>query len=187
MLYKVTKNDIFKDNPDLEIIPEFASCTDRQLKYMMLVYDYESPLRQLPEEERKDKALRIAGYRKEKSGQWDKNARLARDNKTKSIANALHVFNAMQVNSDRALLQGVRDQIEEIVEFLSKKGKSAGDMEKAIKFVESLPKLRQTRQELEEMLNVEDEPLIEEETQSVRSLSTLDKINQEKQNSDGGI
>ena len=77
MLFKITRGSIFEDNPELNNIPEFASCTSNQLKYVMFTYDYKSPLRGMDLDPRKKKACELAGYKLEKGGRRpDKTARM---------------------------------------------------------------------------------------------------------------
>ena len=181
MIYKLTKKNIFEDNPELKLVPEFSVCTDKQLKYLFLLNDYESPLRKLEDKEKKDKALTMAGYRKEKRGIWDKNARNVMSGKVESIQRAEEVFMSIQNDSDVFMLHAVREQIKEIVVFISQKGKSASEMEKSIKFIHELPDLKQKETELVELLGLKEDTIIESQPEIVENLSTLDKINQNLQ------
>ena len=65
MLYLITQNDIRKDNPSIDAIPAFAKCNDRELKYIMLTYDYESTYVKIQIHDRKKRAAEAAVYKTE--------------------------------------------------------------------------------------------------------------------------
>lgn len=180
MLFKVTKNDIFQDNPELSMLGDLVNLTDRQMKYICFVYDYESPFRKLPLDERKERAADLVGYKYEKGGKrFDVNARNLLNGKVAGVEKAIPFFLSLQKDSDAALLNAVESQIQQIVAFAVQPDKKSADIEKGIKFVKELPALRKTLNELKAIVEPidDDNKLTSEGEEEVKVLSTLDKLN----------
>ena len=59
MLFRIMRDkDFFDSNPQAELIDEFSKLTSDEMKYIALVYDYDSPYKNLGKRERKEKAER---------------------------------------------------------------------------------------------------------------------------------
>lgn len=175
MLFKVEPNiDIFISNPELKSNNVFAACSSRDLKYIFLVYDYKSVLRQLPLEHRKQKAIIDAGFNMEKDHKRpDRRARDVLGGKKRNVNAAIAEFKVIQYDDDRALVNSVKEQIQQYQEFFNRKDKSAVELEKAIKFIDALPSIKERQKELEIVLKLRDE----DEAKTQRELSTIDEIN----------
>ena len=63
MIYRVNKEPLFEVNPGLQSNEIFADCTERELRYIFLLYDIESPYIKMGFKDRKEKAALEAGYR----------------------------------------------------------------------------------------------------------------------------
>lgn len=180
MLFKITKEDIFKDNPELNSIEAFSKCTDRQLKYVFYVYDYKSPLRTMETEARKEKAARLAGYKLEKDNtRLDKNGRSIVGGTVRSVNEAIKEFREIQRDVDREALLAIENQIEEVIKIARKKDLSAKELETSIKLSKELPRLAEIKKELAKILNIRDAIPTEQESDDTiveSQLSTLDRL-----------
>jgi hypothetical protein len=175
---------VFEDNPELKILPEFARLTDRQMKYVMLVDWFRSPLRMMKIEDRKLKAALMVGYKLEKGGSRpDVNTRNVIDGKVGSIEAARKVMKEIQFDFDRDLLDTINFQIEEIKAFLRLPNKTTQQLDKAVQFVQKLPALYETRVKLKEILGMRDEAQIEEnipESGTFQERTLLDDYNDQE-------
>lgn len=183
MLFKVTeKNDVFADNPELESIDAFRSCTSRQLKYVFYAYDYKSPLRQMPLQERLEKAARLAGYKTEKDRPiLDKNGRSVVAGGVPRVNAAVRAFKEVQYDQDKETLLGIEEQMRQITELANKKDKEPKELELSVKISQNLTQLAKVKKELIEILDMRDEVVatVEEDTIQEAQLSTLDLLNME--------
>lgn len=182
MMYKITKGDIFEDNPELRSIEKYAVCSSRDLKYIFLVYDYKSPYRNLPIEQRKLKALLEAGFKMERDGtRPDKNARDVSNGKIDKINEAIKEFLSQQRDEDQELGNAVDSQISEIRNFLKRPKETEGEWRIAISLIEKLPKILKDRNQIFEILelrdNLEASLLVQEKEE--QPVSTLEQYNDE--------
>lgn len=175
MLYKlVDGKDCFELNPELLAIPEFAKLTDKQFKVVALVADRRSPLRTLPEKQRREKACAVAGYGKEEN-RPAKNARVIIAGGVESIEKAIEKYREYQYDDNAENLDAINKQIQEIrdylqsdkAEYLLSNGKIVLDKNgDEVKFIdpktlklasdlgEKLPGLIEAKQKLEALLQV---------------------------------
>lgn len=164
MLYKIRDgHDVFQDNPELLAIPEYANITDRQFRVVALVADRRSPLRTLPEKQRREKACMIAGYGMEGT-RPDKNARTIIAGGVASIEAAIAKYKEYQYDENQATLDSTNTLIQTNKDFINqvnsrteeeKKDKQYGkDLELANKFANSLPSLIEAKQKLEALLQI---------------------------------
>lgn len=167
MLYKIRADtSIFEDNPELYAIPEFERLTDRQMKFTALVADRRSPLRTLPERQRREKVALLVGFPME-GKRLDRNGRDAVNGNVKNIEEAIAKFREYQhdenqetLNSTNTLIQTNKDFINSVNSRTEeeKKDKQYGkDLELANKFANQLPSLIESKQKLEALLQVSTE------------------------------
>jgi len=161
MLYKlVDQKDCFELNPELLAIPEFVKLTDKQFRVVALVADRLSPLRTLPEKQRREKACMIAGYGREGT-RPDKNARTIIAGGVESIEKAITVYREYQYDENQATLDTVNAQIHEIKTYLQSDKSESKDygkaLEQAAKLGERLPGLVEAKQKLESLLHISTE------------------------------
>lgn len=188
-------------NEGLYLIKEFKGLSDRQFTVVALVADYQSPLRTLPDKERRTQAAKIVDWPFE-GKRLDKNGRDFVDGKVKSIENAIAKYREIQYDEDRETLAGIDRQIHEIREAskedkekaattLGKDGKAIIDydlkyklIEKAAKLSNQLPELYETRIRLCDLLKLKEDNQVqtflpdvgvEEETDD-GTRSTLDMV-----------
>lgn len=181
MLFKVIANkDIFELNPELNAIEEFSRCTDRQLKWVMLVYDYKTPYKGLRIEDRKLRVALDLGYKLEKGGKRpDKNTRSLIDGKVGTVVAAVNKFKEIQWNEDYETLKSYDMAMEDIRAFIVKPEKTTTELSQSIKFMKELATLQSLRKELRDILGLMDEG-VSEEVDVETELSTLDLVNQEE-------
>lgn len=181
MLFKVTDKDIRVDNPEIDAIPEFKALSDRNLKYIFLVYDYESPYRLLPLEKKKERVAHRVGFRLEKDGfRFDKNARDLMNGKNARINDAIRAFRDLLFDSDRETYQSVCDLITNIRDFIRQTSSSAGEYQKKVAMAEKLPRLEETKKSLAQILGIREEVVEDtsKKDEQLDELSTLDLVNQ---------
>jgi len=71
MLFKISKNNVFEDNPHISILPQFKGITSDEFKFVALYADWKSPYKNLPQEQRYSRALESVGeIRSEKMDQY---------------------------------------------------------------------------------------------------------------------
>lgn len=164
MLYKIVADkDCFELNPELYAIPEFGKLTDKQFRVVALVADRRSPLRTLPERQRREKACLIAGYLMDGT-RLAKNARDVVARQVESIERAIIKYREYQFDEQQdsydstvSLIRTNRDFINQVngKKEEEKKDKQYGkDLELANKFAKQLPELEEARIKLETLLQL---------------------------------
>ncbi len=141
MLFKVTRNKLVRDNPELAQFPEFVNCSDVELKYVFLMYDYKSPYRQQPESIRTRMVLQWLGIESNKMASWVE----------RHVVNNKVIYDKLmelQFDDNMELYLGYRAQMREWTELLKKKDKTdkessaVFDLAKnMIDFIENMRKL----------------------------------------------
>lgn len=188
MLYKLRDTvSVFEDNPELLAIPEFAKLQttslnsndqlkDRRMRFVILVADRRSPLRTLPERQRREKAAQIAKFPME-GNRVDKNGRDAILGNNQAIETAIEKYKEYQFDENFETLQTVNSQIQEIKDYLKSDKKDAKDygkaLEQAAKLGEKLPSLIEAKQKLESLLNISSEQKPEITTYTVADFNDL--------------
>jgi hypothetical protein len=163
MLFKLHyEKSPFVLNDGLQAIREFVCLSDRQFTAVALFVDYDSPLRKLPEIQRREQAAIISGYPME-GKRLDKNGRNFVDGKVKSMESAINKYREIQFDKDKETLAGIDRQIHEIMEIvkedkiksatkvtISKEGSRAEfvDQELRYKLVDSATKMAKTLPDL---------------------------------------
>jgi hypothetical protein len=164
MLYKlIDGRDCFELNPELLAIPEFGTLTDKQFRVVALVADRKSPLRTLPEKQRREKACLISGYGLE-GNRPARNARAIISGEVDSIEKAIAKYREYQFDENQDTLDSTNKLIRTNREFIDhvnsrkeeeKKDKQYGkDLELANKFANQLPGLVESKQRLEALLQI---------------------------------
>lgn len=158
MLYKIIHDkDSFELNPELHAIAQFSRLTDKQFKVVAFVADQRSPLRTLPDKQRREKACMIAGYGRE-GNRPDRNARAIIAGEVESIETAIVKYREYQHDEHQDTLDTINAQINEIKEYLKSDKKTAKDygkaLEQATKLGTKLPELIEAKQKLEGILRI---------------------------------
>lgn len=180
MLFKINDKPLFDENPGLMAIPEFVDKPERLLRYIFLVYDFESPYRKIPFEMRKEKCAVIAGYKYEKDGKrLDKNGREVISGSNPLVSGLVKVFMELQGDPDKELLVAYRDMLQDMKELMRKKNKTEKETGLVLKISKDLPDLIRKQKELEDLIESREGALAAPEEPS-RPMSTLDEINSEQ-------
>jgi len=176
MLFKITEGDFFEDNPDAISIPEFSFCNSKEMKWVCMVFDYKSPIRQMPIDKRMVKAAYVAGY-KNVPDNAGKNYQIS-----PKLSRAISVYKEIQFDEDQENLLAYNSQLSQYRELLTKREKSDKEIDQSLKIMKEMPTLQAKRKELISILDLRDEIVIEEKDPEEReeSLSTLDIINMEE-------
>lgn len=175
MLVKITDKDIREDNDWIDAIPAFRPLTSKQLKYIALTYDFDTPLKQLSLQDRKEQAAENAGYSRENAKRMDKNARNLMNGKVESVEEAIPVYKGMLRDIDREALEAYDTNLENYMEQMKKKPDSKEDWDINTKVTAQYEKLLIGRKRIMENLNLRADFVEEEKETDERSLSTLDK------------
>ena len=177
MLYKITQNDIREDNDSIDATPEFVELNSRELKYIFLVYDFDSPLRQLSLKDRKEQAAENAGYKRENAKRLDRNARELISGKVKKVMNAIPALKKQLRDLDREALEAYDTNLEDYIKKIKEPKEKKEDWDLNLKIIAQYEKLLIGRKRIIENLNLRADYVEEEETAEETELSTLDKIN----------
>lgn len=169
--------DLFEANPSLKNFREFKPFKERQeiLRWIFFMYDYDTPYRRIPLEQRKvDVGLNV-GFetRKTKSGFIFKpEYKKVIKGEDPEVVTATEKFKEFQFDDDRDLLQVYDEQIAKIKAIVREADHKANDMTKINKMlVEDIPKIRKSKKDLMEMLDIRKEDIIEDDEE----VSALEK------------
>lgn len=165
MIFTVTDKDFFKENPWAKGVKEFNSLSSMEMKYIALVYDIQSPLvrGRLPLNERKLKAIDIAGFEPTPKGRPSKQVSDLMEVRTTEIAKAINKYKEIQFDEDLDTLEAYSDQLQEFKELLRKKGKEDKELDRALKIMKEYPGLVDLKKTLAEKLSIKIEESVVEE------------------------
>jgi hypothetical protein len=181
MLFKVTKKPVREDNPELLAIQEFDPLTDRELKWVFLVYDFKTAYRQLSLPDRKEQACEQIGYKRESVSRMDKSARniMSVDLQKKHLPHiepAIIAFKKMQRDIDREALETYDINLEHFMEQMKKPKITKEDWDLSIKITDKYQKFLAGRKIVKDSLDLrgsfEEE---EKEQKETKVLSALDR------------
>jgi len=128
MLFKINESlkdaegrEFFDLNPGAEAIPEFNSRSSRQMFFVCLVADRapDSPLRTLPEPQRRLKAAELVGFPTEDGKRLDKNGRNVVNGKVPTVETAIAKYRELQYDPDKAELDAIDAQIQEAITMMT--------------------------------------------------------------------
>lgn len=183
MLFKLEKRkSIWESNPELRLIKEFAqieetSKDDKKMRFVMLVADYKSPLRQHPEKKRRELAALQAGYTVQDNSHStiDFRGKKLIDGKDPLIEAAIERYKSIQYNEHMDGLDIIQKQIDNIKSLTEKPAEDALELTRRSTLIQSLPQLYLTKRELLAQAGVEDK-INEEVGTSDKPLSLIDEL-----------
>lgn len=185
MLYAIQKNkSIYDSAPGLRLIKEFADLERGEgdkMKFVMLVADYKSPLKQHPEQRRRELAALECGYKvmDKTHATLDFRAREVVAGKDEKVEAAIKKYREIQFNEDRGNMEMITQQIENIKEVLKQKTDDVDELQKRTKVLQTLPELVETRIRLAKIAGLKEEDTGETPAGEQRALSLIDKIHEE--------
>jgi len=188
MLFRIEKRkSVWESNPELRLIKEFKeieenSKDDKKIRFVMLVADYKSPLRQHPEKKRRELAALQAGYTVQDNSHTtiDFRGKKLIDGKDPLIEAAIERYKTIQYNEHMDGLEIIQKQIDNIKTLTNLPAEDALELTRRSTLIQSLPQLYLTKRELLAQAGVEER--ITEETSAVdRPMSLIDEIALENQ------
>jgi len=158
VLFKISQDDVFDDNPHLSILTEFKDITSDEFKFVALYADWKSPYKNLSPEERYQKVLlNVSSIRKEKIGKY------------------IEAYHDMQgIGSEREALEALEAALSEIRKRL--KGAQELEADEIKKLSASLIDLTKQRKAIEIMINTEMNMDSTKDAQEEEDMSTIDSF-----------
>lgn len=137
MLFKISQEDVFDDNPHLSILPQFKGITSDEFKFVALYADWKSPYKNLSPDERYQRAVgSVASIRKDKMDKY------------------IQAYYEMQgIGSERESLEALEAALSEIRKRL--KGAAGLEADEIKKLSASLIDLTKQRKAIELLINNE--------------------------------
>ena len=137
MLFKISQEDVFDDNPHLSILPQFKGITSDEFKFVSLYADWKSPYKNLSPDERYQRAIgSVASIRKDKMDKY------------------IQAYYEMQgIGSERESLEALEAALSEIRKRL--KGAAGLEADEIKKLSASLIDLTKQRKAIELLINNE--------------------------------
>jgi hypothetical protein len=173
MLYKVTNSSLFKDNPELSTIKEFASIPDKILKWVFLVYDYEGPYRKLPLKERREFAAKKHLFTESGRTKMDKYVKEMLETGIPEVNHAIATFKEIQYDEDRETLNALDEAIRDLRSVLRRPAENFKDAKAKADLAPKMRMMAEERKKLAEIFEFRDE-LQDDEDDLTRSASLLD-------------
>jgi len=157
MVFKVTKKgDFFDDNPQAELVEEFEKVSSKDMKYICLVYDYDSMLCNMPVYERKLRALDLLKYEKTKEGNWPKIVEDLMNGGKQKYIDAIMKYRELMSDDDKETLAAYKAQLKECQNFLHRSNKKPSEMTQAVRMRPEMEKLRETIQKLRNDIRIKE-------------------------------
>lgn len=192
MLFKLKQGeDIKETNNGIDAIPEFERLTSKQMFVVALVADYDSPLRKMPEKQRRERSCLLAGYPLEDGKRLDKNGRDIVLGKIKNIEEGIAKYRELQYDEEKDMIVAYDNLIKKALEVMNSEKQE--DLDQGIKASKQLPDIREARKLIQEKIVTRDyKPEIETFTSNDledddledENLSLVDRVMQ-KQKKDG--
>lgn len=147
MLFRVNADEPIRNtNENIDSVPEFLPCNDKTLKYVFLMYDYDSPYARQPHDMRKDLVLAALQYVKPETIKS-----FFRRNKD-NIEAATRAFNKMQYNAEFEALISLKIQLDQWNDLLRKPEKTEKEQALVLKIADKLPDYMKRVKEIEEIV-----------------------------------
>lgn len=178
MIFKTDKDkNFFEMNPEALSLEFMPKCSSREAKWICLTYDYTTPLRNIPIEDRKEAAAKLAGFIMEHdTGRPDKNARNTISGKVEKVVEATKEFMTLQHDEEQELLKAYTEQLSQSIDMMMKKDKSEKEWGICDKINKNIPNLLAAKKELEVKLGMREE---KESDYDNEPLSALDIYHEE--------
>ena len=167
-------------NPGVDSLWEFSPVTDNNLMYIYFVYDWTSPMYKISLKEKKTMAAKEAGHPVEPSGQLNRYARKVMNMEIENVNRAIAKFVQLQRDSDqdRALLDSLQNQINEITHTMGEPSKDVKELKDKVAITKILKDLIGQRKDLARLLDLRlTEAEEEAEKEIEKEMSALDRYN----------
>ena len=102
MLFLISDNDFFDDNPHARLMPEFGGASSNQMKFVCLFADWSSPYRKLNIQERRERSLMAASFIV-KGGAFSKEGEVILKGKNQKVEAYIDAYKGLQGIEDEEL------------------------------------------------------------------------------------
>lgn len=183
MRYKITKN-LRQDNPELDSVEAFLPLDEDVLKWIFLVYDYDTPYSKIDLKDRKVTVAFKVGFKTKpkNAGELLKKYQDIIDGKNEDVNRAVQEFRSQIRDENKDALEDVRELIRNTREAIRTKSDDMLEMTRKVALSKELIGLMKIEKELSALVSnvaIEEEEKKEEED-SGESLSTLELLNEGK-------
>jgi hypothetical protein len=177
MHFKVTDNNLFKDNPELLSIPEFKPFQGKEkvLKWVFFVYDYVSPYRRLPINKRKELVANKLLYSENKRTKFDRYVDEVLAGGIGEVQQAIGAFKEIQYDEDRETMDALDEAVRDIKYQLRSPSASLTQAANKSKLVKALREMEEERKKLREIFDFREE-YEEDDEEVILNVSLLDEI-----------
>lgn len=148
MRFIVSKESMFKDNPSLEMFPQFEKLRDREMKWIALVYDYDSPLAQMPLPIRQKKAGHMVGHSFDDKDNPTGKLKEMLDGADRDVIEAVKEYKKIQYDENKETLLAYNEQLDQFREFMRRTNKKASELKFAQSLQKQMPDLLKAREEI---------------------------------------
>jgi len=169
-----SEKDVFTSNPSLGMTEHLSKLSNREVKWIVLVYDYESPLSQMPLPIRKVKAGTMTGWAV-KGAVVTGALKIIIDGKNKKVNDGIIEYKKIQFDENQEALIAYNEQLKEYRMFFKQKNKKPTELKLAAGLQKQMPELLKARDEIAKLvgLRAHDE---EFEISDIVNASTIDKV-----------
>ena len=181
MRFKLSsENNIFTENPELKMTQFLSKVNNREMKWIVLVYDYESPLSQMPLPIRKIKAGKMTGWSFNDKNEPQGTLKTIIEGKSDKLNRAIIEFKGLQFDENQESLLAYNEQLKEYRIFMKTKNKKPSELKLAMTIQKELPGLLRARDEIAKIvgLRAHEEDF---EVSDIVNASTIDKVIFEEQ------
>lgn len=165
---------VFETNPPLKMTEHLSKLSNKEVKWIALVYDYDSPLSQMPTNIRKIKAGIMTGWEMV-NGLPDKPLQTIMDGGNDKVNLAIEEYKTLQFDENKEALIAFNDQLRQYRTFLKQPEKKASELKLALEIQQKLPVLLRARDEIVKIVGMranEDDFNIS----NVEGASAIDKV-----------
>ena len=153
MIFTISDKPFFKDNPEALAVPIFKKVGDHAMKFIALVYGYNTPYRQLRTGDRKKKALDICGIPRTKTGRPSKLEKDLMENRG-MIPAAIAEYQDIQFDADRDALEAREAYIDQCKTLLRKPDKTPKEIDQSLKIMKEYNTMVEDTKALREILEL---------------------------------
>jgi hypothetical protein len=176
MIFKISKDkDFFEENPSALWIKEFKECTSNEMKYVVLCYSYDTPLRTLSADQKKIKSLDIIGVVRMANGTFPKEYIEIMENRVQRVRNAILKLREITRDEDKETLESYDEQLDQYRALMRKRDKTDKEMDQAMRISKELPTFLENREKIKEILQIRDSSAIGSTESSIDEFSTLEE------------
>lgn len=165
----------FETNPSLKMTTHLSKLSNKEVKWVILTYDYDSPLSQMPLNIRKIKAGTMTGWEMD-GGNPGRALQAAIDGNNEKINEAIREFKSLQFDENKEALISYNEQLKQYRDFFKRPDKSNAELKTALALQKELPNLLKAREEIVKIVGLRAQDEEDFDINLVENASTIDKI-----------